>query len=375
MLACCALSHSAAPSWAYDAAGNRADSVVDALSRATSVGGQACTNDALGNRLSKPGATYEWDCLSRLVRFTPFTVGTLGQTDGVEIGDEPAEAVETGGRYRYRADGMRVSKSAGGVATRYRHDGQMGVEDVEASSSGTTVTRYGLGARGVDLIERTAPNGAVTTGFPVYDAHGNSVATLSRSGAGGFTMADRRSYDAWGQVRAQQSGGDPKLRYCANLGHRQDDESGLIYMRARYYEPGSGRFISEDSKRSSPNYFTYCASDPVNHWDKDGKVMWGWIDLLAFFADTAAYVAFLVGGEITLPVVALIAAGAVLTVSGSILTYMGIRDMFLQNAAENRSAFEEMSTKLVTTLKANGDPIAGHLIETTLELIGMDLDG
>gem|GEM_PF-6689855 len=37
--------------------------------------------------------------------------------------------------------------------------------------------------------------------------------------------------------------------YCANLGHKQDDESGLIYIRARYYEPGSGRFISQDTYR------------------------------------------------------------------------------------------------------------------------------
>ena len=66
----------------------------------------------------------------------------------------------------YRADGMRVSKLAGGVATRYRHDGQMGMEDAETQGANTTVTRYGLGARGVDMIERTASNGAVTTGFP-----------------------------------------------------------------------------------------------------------------------------------------------------------------------------------------------------------------
>ncbi len=51
-------------------------------------------------------------------------------------------------------------------------------------------------------------------------------------------------------MRAQQNAGDPKLRYCANLGHNQDDESGLIYMRARYYEPASGRFVSEDSELS-----------------------------------------------------------------------------------------------------------------------------
>ena len=128
----------------------------------------------------------------------------------------------------------------------------------------------------VDVIERqTLPSGGgqgggTTTGFPLYDAHGNNVATLSRSGAG-YAVNDRRSYDAWGKVRAQQSGGDPKLRYCANLGHRQDDESGLIYMRARYYEPTSGRFVSQDPAKHGGNWFVYCGNNPANRIDMSGK--------------------------------------------------------------------------------------------------------
>ena len=177
----------ASASWSYDAAGNRNDSVCDNLNRATALGGAAVTNDVLGNRLTKGGVTYGWDVLNRLTSLS----------GGVSAG------------YAYRADGMRVSKLAGGVATRYRHDGQMGMEDVETQGANTVVTRYGLGARGVDMIERTG-GGTTTTGFPLYDAHGNNVATLSRSGAG-YSVNDRRSYDAWGKVRAQQSGGDPKL--------------------------------------------------------------------------------------------------------------------------------------------------------------------
>ena len=143
--------------------------------------------------------------------------------------------------------------------------------NAETTSQGTTVTRYGLGARGVDLIERTAQGGAVTTGFPIYDAHGNNVATLSRASNGGYAVNDRRSYDAWGVVRAQQSGGDPKLRYCASLGHKQDDESGLIYMRARYYEPTSGRFVSEDPSMDGSNWLVYCGNNPVCFSDSSGR--------------------------------------------------------------------------------------------------------
>ena len=153
---------------------------------------------------------------------------------------------------------------------RQRFDGQMGMEDVETQGASTVVARYGLGARGVDLIERTG-GGSVTTGFPLYDAHGNNVATLSRTSNGGYAVNDRRSYDAWGVVRAQQTGGDPKLRYCANLGHRQDDESGLIYMRARYYEPTTGRFVSQDPAKHGGNWFVYCGNNPANRIDMSGK--------------------------------------------------------------------------------------------------------
>ena len=132
--------------------------------------------------------------------------------------------------------------------------------------------RYGLASRGGDPIERTMGS-TVTSGFPVYSAHGNNVATLSRSGTG-YAVNDRRSYGAWGAVRAQQSAGDPKLRYCASLGHRADDESGLVYMRARYYEPASGRFVSEDPSYDGHNWFSYCGNDPVNSIDGSGKTRW-----------------------------------------------------------------------------------------------------
>ena len=163
----------ATPSWAYDAAGNRNDAACDNLNRATSLGGAAVTNDVLGNRMTKGGTTYGWDCLNRMTSLS----GSV-----------------TAG-YIYRADGMRVAKQTGGVTTLYRHDGQMPIEDDEIPASGpATVTKYGMGGRGVDMIERTNSSGTVTA-FPIYDAHGNNVASLTRSGSG-FSLGDRRAYDA-----------------------------------------------------------------------------------------------------------------------------------------------------------------------------------
>ena len=97
------------------------------------------------------------------------------------------------------------------------------------------------------------------------------VATLARSGST-FTTGNQRSFDAWGGIRGGPQSGSPKGRYCANLGHVQDDESGLIYMRARYYEPGTGRFISEDPGENGGNWYVYCKSTPLSGSDESGKV-------------------------------------------------------------------------------------------------------
>ena len=189
-----------------------------------------------------------WDCLNRMISLT--------NSSGTES-------------YNYRADGMRVSKSGTSSGTVYRYDGQMGIEDVDAGSS-AAVTDYALGARGIDAISKTVGSNT-TVVYPIYDAHGNMMGDVSRDGSS-FSVNDKRSFDAWGNIRQGASSGDPKGRYCANLGHKQDDESGLVYMRARYYEPTSGRFISQDPEMQAVNWFVYCNSNPTNCSDLSGEI-------------------------------------------------------------------------------------------------------
>lgn len=276
--------------WTYDPTGNRNISgyTYDNLNRMTaspkSGGSYSYTNDILGNRTWRdPGTNvstsqrYTWDEVGRLFSFcTP----------------------SSGAKYIYRADGMRVEKIEGlslnwvppsseeedsessgyydaiwatnKPTTRYFYDGQMAMGEDYTNSSTYTTTKYGIGARGIDYIEHY--NGSSTiVGFPIYDAHGNMVLTLSRSGSS-FATGDQKYYDAWGAQNggSGSSSGIPKQRYCANLGHVQDDESGLIYMRARYYEPTTGRFVSEDKARDNTNYYVYAADDPTNQADASG---------------------------------------------------------------------------------------------------------
>ncbi len=229
-----------------------------------SPGSHTYTSDILGNRTWRdPGQNvsstqrYTWDEVGRLFTFcTP----------------------SSGAKYRYRADGMRVEKIEGlslswippsteeedSESSGY-YDGQMPMGEDYTNASTYTRTKYGVGARGIDLIEHN--DGSSTTfGFPLYDVHGNMVSTLYRSGSS-FTKDSSKYYDAWGTPTSTSGW---MQMYCANLGHRRDAESGLIYMRARYYEATTGRFVSEDTAKAGHNWVGYCGNNPVNYADSSG---------------------------------------------------------------------------------------------------------
>ena len=98
----------------------------------------------------------------------------------------------------------------------------------------------------------------------------SSAGSACRAAGDSCYLGNQRSYDAWGGVRAGSATGEPNARHVANLGHLTDDESGLVYMRARYYDPWSGRFLAEDPRREGLNWFAFGDNDPINLVDARG---------------------------------------------------------------------------------------------------------
>jgi len=96
-------------------------------------------------------------------------------------------------------------------------------------------------------------------------------------------------------------------KFVGNLGHPSDNNTGLIYMQARYIDPATGRFVSEYPGRHGSEWFAYCGDNPASNIDADGS--WKSLFMTDVFAILGTALVF--AAYITTSVVAAIAfAGA-----------------------------------------------------------------
>jgi RHS repeat-associated protein len=180
--------------------------------------------------------------------------------------------------YIYDAEGMRV-RASGAVSATYVWDRQGGLPGL--LSDGTT--GYVNDESGQVLEERRS--GAAN--YPLSDALG-SVREVTDSGG---AVVGQAAYDVYGGVRAS-SGVLGSLGYAGQLA----DPSGLQYLRARHYDPGTGRFLSADSViNSAPgtqglNRYTYALGNPSTLTDPSGNAA------LSEYTVRMAAVAGVVGG-------------------------------------------------------------------------------
>jgi RHS repeat-associated protein len=141
---------------------------------------------------------------------------------------------------------------------------QYGDVVLETDASGAALASYVLA--GPELIYQRR---AGSTSYYLHDGQG-SVRALS-DGTGAFT--DEYTYTGFGELLAQQGTTENPYLYA---GQRFDDLIGLYQMRARYYDPAGGRFLSRDpyeGNMTSPleiNRYIYAANNPVNLSDPSG---------------------------------------------------------------------------------------------------------
>ena len=89
-------------------------------------------------------------------------------------------------------------------------------------------------------------------------------------------IVNNYKYDEWGNITASTETISNPFKYAGEV---YDEETGLYYLRARYYDPALGRFINEDPYEGqvtnplSLNLYTYCYNNPLIYIDPTGQTV------------------------------------------------------------------------------------------------------
>ena len=171
--------------------------------------------------------------------------------------------------YTYDENGLRLQKTVNNVVTDYYYNGKVLIGLVK----GNDTLLFSYDAKG--LAQAVNHNG--TYYYYLRNGQGDIVKIIDGSGA---TVVEY-SYDSWGKqlsctgTLATTLGNLNPFRY---RGYVYDEETQWYYLKSRYYDPETCRFISTDVYLSTGqgvighNTYSYCLNNPVNGYDFDGLI-------------------------------------------------------------------------------------------------------
>jgi RHS repeat-associated protein len=168
------------------------------------------------------------------------------------------------GLFGYDYQGLPVTKLADGQLLRYVYDDQSVL--LQTDPAGATVAKYDYGPdRLLSLTHATQGRQ-----FYLFDALGSVTDLIAQDGS----LRATYQYDAWGNSRDTTGG---SFNIFGFTGHERDDETGLYYFKARFYDPELGIFLSEDPAAGdadnppSLHRYLYAYANPTVYVDPDGR--------------------------------------------------------------------------------------------------------
>ena len=169
------------------------------------------------------------------------------------------------GRYGYDSEGMRILKIGDDGRRHYTYDQRSVI--TEANEANATVSKYDYGLDQLVSLDNTTEGRS----FFHLDIL-RSTASLTDDVGG-----TRQSifYDAWGNERDRVGSSANNFTFT---GHEKDEETGLIYAKARFYDPDVGRFLSQDTvlgdvgNPPSLHRYSYVMQKPFRFVDPTGNL-------------------------------------------------------------------------------------------------------
>ena len=234
-------------SYSFDSVGNRLSSLGmspyshNSANELTSTPAGSYTYDANGNTLSDAsGRQYSWDFNNRLTQAIVPNVGTT--------------------TFRYDPFGRRIQKSGPLGTTNYLYDQVDLLEELD--NTGNVLARY---SHGVGYDQPVSMTRASTASYYQSDVLSTITSLSDATGA----IASTYIFDEFGNQTASTGSITNPFRFT---GREFDTETGINFYRARYYDQGVGRFMSEDPLRieGGINFFAYTLNNPANWIDPLG---------------------------------------------------------------------------------------------------------
>ncbi len=239
--------------YTYDLVGNRLSSLgvspysYNSSNELTALPSGSYTYDNNGNTKTKPdGTQYTWDYENRLTQVVmPGTGGTVN--------------------FKYDPFGRRIQKAftqnGTTTTTNYVYDGRNLLEEID--QNGSALARYTQG-KGIDEPLAELQSGQTS----YYEQDGLRSVTSLSTAAGGLSNTTY-SYNSFGNTTSTGTVVNP-FQYT---GREFDQETGLYYLRARYYDQNVGRFISEDpiAYAGRISIYDYVGGNPATFIDPSGK--------------------------------------------------------------------------------------------------------
>ncbi|MED4404101.1 DNRLRE domain-containing protein [Metabacillus fastidiosus] len=203
--------------------------------------------DEIGNLIQDDKKKYFWNTEGKLIKITDLNGKTFAE-------------------YSYSPNGLRKTKTVGSETYHYYYDSTDLIR-VTNNNNETLWTFTWTNGKPVSMTNREGKSFYYITNY-----HGDIIQIVDENGS----EVANYSYDPWGKMLSLNESPEVKEQPLGYASYIYDRESEMYYLKARYYETSTARFISRDSNTGnldnplSQNLYIYVNSNPVIFSDPSG---------------------------------------------------------------------------------------------------------